>query len=83
MRTKDLTKREQQVAALIPLGITNAQIARRLRISEQTAKFHVCNVLDKLEVRNRTEAAAKIGALVIPKAPAPIAHVDLGWPWLP
>ncbi len=39
-------------------GKTNAQIARRLRVSENTVKFHLQNLYLKLGVTNRTEAAA-------------------------
>jgi LuxR family maltose regulon positive regulatory protein len=54
-----LTKREQQVLALLTEGKTNREIAESLVISEVTAKVHVRNVLRKLDVRNRTEAALK------------------------
>ncbi|HEV2145941.1 MAG TPA: LuxR C-terminal-related transcriptional regulator [Longimicrobiaceae bacterium] len=39
-------------------GLTNAQIAQRLRVSDNTVKFHLQNLYLKLNVRNRTEAAA-------------------------
>lgn len=44
--------------ALVAEGLTNAQIARRLRVSDITVKFHLQNLYLKLGVRNRTEAAA-------------------------
>jgi DNA-binding NarL/FixJ family response regulator len=53
----DLTSREQQVLGLIADGNSNRQIARTLFISERTAAVHVSRILDKLNVRNRTEAA--------------------------
>jgi LuxR family transcriptional regulator, maltose regulon positive regulatory protein len=52
-----LTRREKEVLKLISLGHTNREIARELFIAEVTAKVHVRNVLRKLRVRSRTEAA--------------------------
>lgn len=52
-----LSKREQQVLSLIAQGQTNKDIANNLFISERTVKFHVSAILEKLDVRNRTEAA--------------------------
>jgi DNA-binding NarL/FixJ family response regulator len=54
-----LTKRENQVFALLAEGRTNREIADALVITEGTAKVHVRNVLRKLGVRNRTEAALR------------------------
>jgi DNA-binding CsgD family transcriptional regulator len=52
-----LTAREQEVLALVALGRTNGQIAETLFISPKTATVHVSNILAKLGVRNRVEAA--------------------------
>ncbi|HSU13878.1 response regulator transcription factor [Longimicrobium sp.] len=52
------TDREMEILALVSEGLTNAQIAARLRVSDNTVKFHLQNVYLKLGVRNRTEAAA-------------------------
>jgi len=52
-----LSKREQQVLALVAEGLTNTQIAARLMVSENTVKFHLQNIFQKLGVSNRTEAA--------------------------
>ncbi|MCL2730416.1 MAG: AAA family ATPase [Actinomycetia bacterium] len=53
----DLTEREAQVLALLSDGHSNRQIARSLFISDRTVAVHVSHILDKLGVRNRTEAA--------------------------
>jgi ATP/maltotriose-dependent transcriptional regulator MalT len=54
----ELTAREQEVLGLLAAGMSNAQIAERLVISEKTAGHHVSHILAKLGVRNRAEAAA-------------------------
>ena len=53
-----LTAREREVLALVALGRTNRQIAEELFISENTAGVHVSNILGKLDVTSRGEAAA-------------------------
>jgi DNA-binding NarL/FixJ family response regulator len=53
-----LTGREHDVLALLVEGRTNRQIASQLYISEKTVSVHVSNILAKLKVRSRTEAAA-------------------------
>jgi DNA-binding CsgD family transcriptional regulator len=52
-----LTPREWEVLALLREGLTNEQIAQRLDITERTAKFHVSEILSKLGVSSRDEAA--------------------------
>lgn len=52
-----LTDREAEVLRLVAAGLTNRAIADRLSISENTVKFHMRGILDKLHLRNRTEVA--------------------------
>jgi DNA-binding CsgD family transcriptional regulator len=52
-----LTAREREVLALLAAGMTNAELARTLFISERTANRHVSNIFTKLGVHNRTQAA--------------------------
>jgi DNA-binding CsgD family transcriptional regulator len=53
-----LTPREHEVLSLLAEGASNKTIARRLGISVHTAKFHVGQLLDKLEASGRTDAVA-------------------------
>jgi DNA-binding CsgD family transcriptional regulator len=53
-----LTPREAEVLALVAAGRSNRQIAQALFISPRTASVHVSNILAKLRVRTRVEAAA-------------------------
>jgi DNA-binding NarL/FixJ family response regulator len=55
-----LTGRERQIVALIDRGLTNREIARALSIEVATVKNHVHNILEKLRVRRRGAAAAKL-----------------------
>jgi len=52
-----LTEREVEVIGLVAQGLTNREIADRLTISERTVRTHVSNILDKLHLANRTQAA--------------------------
>jgi DNA-binding NarL/FixJ family response regulator len=55
--TPPLTRRELEILRLAAAGRSNAELARRLWVTEQTVKFHLSNVYRKLSVANRTEAA--------------------------
>lgn len=55
----NLTEREYEVLKLVVDGKSNNEIAQCLTISEHTAKAHVCNIIQKLVVDDRTQAAVK------------------------
>ena len=55
----NLTQREYEVLKLVVDGLSNSEIAKELTISEHTAKAHVCNIIQKLVVDDRTQAAVK------------------------
>ncbi len=51
-----LTKREQEILRLVAEGRSNAEVSRKLWVTEQTVKFHLSNIYRKVGVANRTEA---------------------------
>ena len=53
----ELTLRERQILELLATGLSNKEIAGRLELAEKTIKHYVTNILEKLQVRNRVEAA--------------------------
>ncbi len=55
----DLTRRELEVISMLAEGETNARIARRLVVSEDTVKTHVKHILRKLGVHNRAQAVSR------------------------
>lgn len=56
-RLSVLTGRQREVAELLGQGMTNAQIAENLGLSESTVRLHVSTILDKLDLSNRTQVA--------------------------
>lgn len=58
-KPESLTGREHEVLEQLVLGHRNAAIAKNLGLSEATVRFHLSNVLSKLHVHSRTEAAIK------------------------
>lgn len=64
--TTHLTPREREVLVLIEQGFSNKQIAQRLNIEVRTVKNHVHNLLEKLQVRRRGEAAARLRSTRVP-----------------
>ena len=54
--SRRITERELDVLRLLARGLSNRAIGKQLFISETTAKFHVCNIMRKLQVRRRAEA---------------------------
>ena len=62
-----LTDRELEVAHLVVCGKRNSDIAAALHLSEDTVKFHLKNISDKLGVHNRTQiAVAAVQAGILP-----------------
>jgi DNA-binding NarL/FixJ family response regulator len=63
---EDLTQREIKLLQLVAEGHSNKALAQKLSISENTVKYHLKNILQKLDAQNRTEAVAyAIGAGLI------------------
>ena len=54
---QELTEREREILSLIGAGMTNREIGERIFLSEKTIKHYVTNILQKLQVRSRVEAA--------------------------
>ena len=53
----ELTERERQILELVASGASNKEIGQKLYLSEKTIKHYMTNILQKLQVRNRVEAA--------------------------
>jgi two-component system, NarL family, response regulator YdfI len=55
---ESLTRREMEVLQMLAAGLSNKEIAARLKISDHTVKFHVASILGKLGAASRTEAVS-------------------------
>ena len=55
-----LSGREKQVLGMVVLGCSNGEIAARLHVAESTVKSHLTSIFSKLQVRSRSEAAARV-----------------------
>ena len=56
----DLTSRESEIVALVGRGMPNKEVARSLKCAERTVKYHMTNIMQKLDVRNRVQAVLKL-----------------------
>jgi DNA-binding NarL/FixJ family response regulator len=65
IRSLGLTPRECEILELLASGQSNKEIARHLAISPNTAKTHIANVFQKLEVQRRTQAIHKARELAL------------------
>ncbi len=59
---KELTVRQQEVAALVCLGYTNQEIAARLDISPETVKSHIRNILSKFGMRRKSDLLRELSS---------------------
>ena len=64
----DLTAREREVLELVAEGLSNQEIGERLGLAEKTIKHHMTNILGKLHVRSRVEAALLVARGGLPLA---------------
>ena len=64
----DLTAREREVLELVAEGLSNQEIGERLGLAEKTIKHHMTNILGKLHVRSRVEAALLVARGGLPPA---------------
>jgi DNA-binding NarL/FixJ family response regulator len=74
---EDISAREMQVLELIKSGYKNKQIANALSIAETTVNYHIRNIVDKLQARDRTHAvtlAASRGILNFSKRPESVMN---------
>ena len=69
-RRDDLTERERQILERVAAGLSNREIAQELFLSEKTVKHYMTNILQKLHVRNRVEAAL-VAQKTLPRGQSP------------
>ncbi len=60
---EELTPREQEILQVIATGASNREIAQELHITEKTVKNHVTNILSRLNLRDRTQAAILVNSM--------------------
>jgi two-component system, NarL family, nitrate/nitrite response regulator NarL len=56
----DLTSREGEILALVSRGMSNKEVARSLKCAERSVKYHMTNIMQKFDVRNRIQAVLKL-----------------------
>jgi two-component system nitrate/nitrite response regulator NarL len=66
-----LTSREEEILALVAQGMSNKEIARGMNCNERSVKHHMTSIMQKLDVRNRVQAALKF-------QPRPVADLSQG-----
>ncbi len=54
---EELTDRERQILELVAAGLSNREIGQQINLREKTVKHHMTNIMHKLHVRNRVQAA--------------------------
>ena len=62
-----LTAREEQILRLVAEGMSNKEVGRKLSLQEKTVKHYMTRILEKLHVRNRTEAAILLREVTRPQ----------------
>lgn len=73
-----LTAREREIAPLLEQGLSNKEIAAQLHIEVATVKNHVHNLLEKLQVGSRGEAAARLRSSQLSHSRIPSFRLDRG-----
>ena len=58
LRLSSLTSRELEILEILSQGYSNRKISGKLEISDNTVKFHLKNIYEKIQVDNRTQAVA-------------------------